>query len=213
MKKHRAFLKWAGGKYSLVEDIRKHLPEAKKLIEPFVGAGSVFLNTDYERYRLSDINADLINLYNLLKKEPQTYITEVKRLFTPQYNQKAAYLSIRQEFNATQDPFLRSLYFLYMNRHGFNGLCRYNQKGGFNVPFGSYKKPYFPEVELEFFAEKAKKAEFVHEGYQQSFAYAKDKRRSKDLVIYCDPPYAPLSTTANFTTYAANGFSLTIKVP
>ena len=74
MKKHRAFLKWAGGKYSLVEDIRKHLPEGKKLIEPFVGAGSVFLNTDYEQYRLADINPDLINLYNLVKQSPERYI-------------------------------------------------------------------------------------------------------------------------------------------
>ena len=60
MKKQRAFLKWAGGKYGLVEDIQRHLPPAKRLIEPFVGAGSVFLNTDYEEYLLADINKDLI---------------------------------------------------------------------------------------------------------------------------------------------------------
>ncbi|WP_028025905.1 Dam family site-specific DNA-(adenine-N6)-methyltransferase [Enterovibrio calviensis] len=203
MKKHRAFLKWAGGKYSLVDDIRKHLPEGKKLIEPFIGAGSVFLNTDYEHYRLADINPDLINLYNLLKQEPQRYIDDVRTLFTQEYNQKEAYLSIREEFNATTDPYLRSLYFLYMNRHGFNGLCRYNKKGGFNVPFGSYKKPYFPQAELEFFSEKSKKATFVCEGYEQSF---KSARRGS--VIYCDPPYAPLSSTANFTTYSSGGFSL-----
>ncbi|WP_407331599.1 Dam family site-specific DNA-(adenine-N6)-methyltransferase [Enterovibrio sp. 27052020O] len=203
MKKHRAFLKWAGGKYSLVEDIRKHLPEGKKLIEPFIGAGSVFLNTDFEQYRLADINPDLINLYNLLKQEPQRYIDDVRTLFTQEYNQKEAYLSIREEFNATTDPYLRSLYFLYMNRHGFNGLCRYNKKGGFNVPFGSYKKPYFPQAELEFFSEKSKKATFVCEGYEQSF---KSARRGS--VIYCDPPYAPLSSTSNFTTYSSGGFSL-----
>ncbi|MDD1795922.1 Dam family site-specific DNA-(adenine-N6)-methyltransferase [Enterovibrio makurazakiensis] len=203
MKKHRAFLKWAGGKYSLVDDIRKHLPEGKKLIEPFVGAGSVFLNTDFEQYRLADINPDLINLYNLLKQEPHRYIDDVRTLFTQEYNQKEAYLSIREEFNATTDPYLRSLYFLYMNRHGFNGLCRYNKKGGFNVPFGSYKKPYFPQAELEFFSEKSKKATFVCEGYEQSF---KSARRGS--VIYCDPPYAPLSSTANFTTYSSGGFSL-----
>ena len=66
--KHRAFLKWAGGKYSLVDDIKQQLPAGRKLIEPFVGAGSVFLNTDYERYLLCDINQDLINLYKLVKK-------------------------------------------------------------------------------------------------------------------------------------------------
>ncbi|OLQ86740.1 DNA adenine methylase [Vibrio ponticus] len=203
MKKQRAFLKWAGGKYGLVEDIQRHLPEARKLVEPFVGAGSVFLNTDYEQYLLADINPDLINLYNLLKENPEEYITEAKRWFVAENNRKEVYLDIRAEFNKTDNVMYRSLAFLYMNRFGFNGLCRYNKKGGFNVPFGSYKKPYFPEKELEFFAEKAKKATFVCEGYPETF-----KRARKGSVVYCDPPYAPLSNTANFTSYAGNGFSL-----
>ncbi|PMJ89347.1 Dam family site-specific DNA-(adenine-N6)-methyltransferase [Vibrio sp. 10N.261.55.A7] len=203
MKKQRAFLKWAGGKYGLVEDIQRHLPPARKLIEPFIGAGSVFLNTDYDQYLLADINPDLINLYNLLKEKPDLYISEAKRWFTPEHNRKEVYLDIRAEFNNTDDVMYRSLAFLYMNRFGFNGLCRYNKKGGFNVPFGSYKKPYFPEAELEFFAHKAKKSTFICEGYVETF-----KRARKGSVVYCDPPYAPLSTTANFTSYAGNGFSL-----
>lgn len=203
MKKQRAFLKWAGGKYGLVEDIQRHLPPARKLVEPFVGAGSVFLNTDYDHYLLADINPDLINLYNLLKDRPEDYISEAKRWFVAENNRKEAYLSIRAEFNKTDDVMYRSLAFLYMNRFGFNGLCRYNKKGGFNVPFGSYKKPYFPEAELEFFAEKAKKATFVCEGYPETF-----RRARKGSVVYCDPPYAPLSNTANFTSYAGNGFTL-----
>ncbi|MGR5069805.1 MULTISPECIES: Dam family site-specific DNA-(adenine-N6)-methyltransferase [Vibrio] len=203
MKKQRAFLKWAGGKYGLVEDIQRHLPPARKLVEPFVGAGSVFLNTDYDQYLLADINPDLINLYNLLKERPEDYISEAKRWFVAENNRKEAYLSIRAEFNGTDDVMYRSLAFLYMNRFGFNGLCRYNKKGGFNVPFGSYKKPYFPEAELEFFAEKAKKATFVCEGYPETFSRAR-----KGSVVYCDPPYAPLSNTANFTSYAGNGFTL-----
>ncbi|MBE4313817.1 Dam family site-specific DNA-(adenine-N6)-methyltransferase [Vibrio parahaemolyticus] len=203
MKKQRAFLKWAGGKYGLVEDIQRHLPPARKLVEPFVGAGSVFLNTDYDHYLLADINPDLINLYNLLRERPEEYISEAKRWFVAENNRKEAYLSIRAEFNKTDDVMYRSLAFLYMNRFGFNGLCRYNKKGGFNVPFGSYKKPYFPEAELEFFAEKAKKATFVCEGYPETF-----RRARKGSVVYCDPPYAPLSNTANFTSYAGNGFTL-----
>ncbi len=203
MKKQRAFLKWAGGKYGLVEDIQRHLPEARQLVEPFVGAGSIFLNTDYQHYLLADINPDLINLYNLLKQQPELYISEAKRWFVAENNRKQAYLDVRQQFNQSSDTFYRSLAFLYMNRFGFNGLCRYNKKGGFNVPFGSYKKPYFPEQELEFFAEKAQKATFICESYPETF-----QRAGNDCVIYCDPPYAPLSTTANFTSYAGNGFSL-----
>ncbi len=90
-----------------------------------------------------------------------------------------------------------------MNRHGYNGLCRYNKSGGYNVPFGKYKRPYFPEAELNYFADKAQKATFVCEGYRKTFTRAKT-----DDVIYCDPPYVPLSKTASFTSYAGNGFGL-----
>jgi len=203
MKKQRAFLKWAGGKYGLVEDIQRHLPSADELVEPFVGAGSIFLNTDYQHYLLADINPDLVNLYNLLKEKPETYISEAKRWFVPENNRKEFYLDVRAQFNGTDEVMYRSLAFLYMNRFGFNGLCRYNKKGGFNVPFGSYKKPYFPESELEFFAEKAKKATFICAGYEDTFSQA-----GKNSVVYCDPPYAPLSNTANFTSYAGAGFTL-----
>lgn len=203
VKKHRAFLKWAGGKYSLVEVIGKMLPKGDRLIEPFVGAGSVFLNSDYEHYLLNDINQDLINLYKILQQQPAKFIEDARRIFSPENNTSEAYYQWRADFNASSDPYFRSLVFLYMNRHGYNGLCRYNKSGGYNVPFGKYKKPYFPEVELLFFAEKAKKATFVCESYRETFA-----RSKKGDVIYCDPPYVPLSKTASFTSYAGNGFGL-----
>lgn len=144
MKKQRAFLKWAGGKYSLIESITQYLPTGKVLVEPFVGAGSVFLNTDYDAYLLADINPDLIALYNLLKSEPDTFIRIANSLFCEQNNQRERYFQLRDEFNQTTDTEWRSALFLYLNRHGYNGLCRYNRKGGFNVPFGRYKKTLFP---------------------------------------------------------------------
>ncbi|RUO79910.1 DNA adenine methylase [Idiomarina tyrosinivorans] len=204
MKKHRAFLKWAGGKYSLIDPIRRLLPEGRKLIEPFVGAGSVFLNTDYERYVLNDINPDLITLYQYVKRRPKTFIKDARSFFCGRTNQADAYYAMRQRFNLSRDPYERSLLFLYLNRHGYNGLCRYNSKGGFNVPFGEYKKPYFPEAELEVFAEKAKRAQFVCASFEHIF-----RRARQGDVIYCDPPYAPLTPTANFTSYATGGFGLT----
>ncbi len=203
IKKQRAFLKWAGGKFKLIEALKEHLPQGERLVEPFVGAGSVFLNTDYDRYLLCDINQDLINLYKIVQTDPEKYIKAAKALFVPEMNQKEAYYKIRSSFNETKDPFKRSVYFLYMNRHGFNGLCRYNRKGGFNVPFGSYKKPYFPENEIRAFSEKAQRAEFRCIGYEQAI----DMTKVGD-VVYCDPPYAPLSSTASFTTYVGAGFSL-----
>lgn len=202
-KKQRAFLKWAGGKFKLIDALSEHLPEGDRLVEPFVGAGSVFLNTNYSSYLLCDINQDLINLYKIVQTEPERYIAAAKAMFVEEMNDKEAYYKVRAEFNLTSDPFIRSVYFLYMNRHGFNGLCRYNRKGGFNVPFGSYKKPYFPEKELRAFSEKAQCAEFRCIGYEQAFELA-----TEGDVVYCDPPYAPLSTTASFTTYVGAGFSL-----
>lgn len=80
MKKNRAFLKWAGGKFPLVEEIHRYLPQGDCLIEPFVGAGSVFLNTDFDRYHLADINNDLINLYNIVKTRTADFIRDARLL-------------------------------------------------------------------------------------------------------------------------------------
>jgi DNA adenine methylase len=202
-KKNRAFLKWAGGKFSLIEDITAKLPQAKKLIEPFVGAGSVFLNTNYSKYLLNDINADLINLYNIVKHQSSDYITDSAKFFTPAFNEEQRYYQIRQEFNDSEDIYERAIFFLYLNRHGYNGLCRYNNSGKFNVPFGRYKAPYFPEKELMYFAEKSQLATFTCDSFERVFARAR-----KNSVIYCDPPYAPISKTAMFNSYAAGGFTL-----
>ena len=200
--KNRAFLKWAGGKYSLVEQIQAKLPTGNKLIEPFVGAGSVFLNTNYSRYLLNDINPDLINLYTLLKSEPDQLINDIQQFFTTATNTPERYYELRAEFNLTTDSRLRAILFVYLNRHGYNGLCRYNLSGAFNVPFGRYIKPYFPEREMYFFAEKAQRATFTCLPFERVFSRAR-----KGNVIYCDPPYAPISRTASFTSYAQFAFN------
>lgn len=202
MKKNRAFLKWAGGKYPLVEEIRRYLPEGDCLIEPFVGAGSVFLNTEYDRYILADINSDLINLYDIVKTQTDDFIRDARELFTDEYNVAEVFYQLRDEFNLCTLPYRRAVLFLYLNRHCYNGLCRYNMRGEFNVPFGRYKKPYFPEEELRWFALKARNATFVCEHYQQTLLKA-----TQGAVVYCDPPYAPLSATANFTAYHTNNFN------
>lgn len=202
--KCRPFLKWAGGKFRLTEQINACFPKGKNcLIEPFVGAGSVFLNSQFERYILVDINADLINLFNLVKQDVEAYISASRQIFFhPEANQATYYYAQRARFNASQDPFERSIIFLYLNRFGFNGLCRYNSRYEFNVPFGRHKIHYFPEAELYFFAEKAQRAEFICGDFQKAFQLA-----DKDSVIYCDPPYAPLLQQTNFTRYSGNDFS------
>jgi DNA adenine methylase len=197
----KPFLKWPGGKFRLLGPLQKTLPSGKRLLEPFVGAGSVFLNTNYATYLVNDLNPDLINLYNLLKEQGLPFIKKAKRYFTDAYNNAEQYYVLRTLFNKTKDPVKRSLLFLYLNRHGFNGLCRYNKKGGFNVPFGRYKKPYFPESEIKHFIERAQRTQF----FCLPFEIFLKKARIQD-VVYCDPPYVALTKTASFTHYMGVGF-------
>lgn len=203
MLKNKPFLKWAGNKFRLMDKIENILPTGKRLIEPFAGSGAVFLNTHYSDYLLSDSNADLINLYNLLKDQGTDFIKYCRPYFSEKYNNEATYYELRKQFNSSRSIRKKSALFLYLNRHGYNGLCRYNLKGGYNVPFGRYKHPYFPEQEMLAFSLKAKNATFIHEDFTTVMQQAK-----KGDVIYCDPPYAPLSTSSNFTQYSAGGFNL-----
>ena len=113
------------------------------------GLRLVFLNTDFKRYLLNDINPDLINLYNFLKAQPDAVVHDACRFFSDKHNVEATYYALREEFNHTADEYYRAILFLYLNRHGYNGLCRYSLAGKFNVPFGRYKKPYFPEEEMK----------------------------------------------------------------
>ena len=199
----RPFLKWAGSKYRIIDRVRNQLPQGKRLIEPFAGSGAVFLNTHYEHYLLTDTNPDLIHLFNFVKEEGDKFIRYAGRLFTDSNNNEKEYYLKRDKLNQCTHLRQRAALFIYLNRHGYNGLCRYNAKGGFNVPFGRYVRPYFPEKEMQAFHLKAQKAEFQIGSFESAFSQSK----SGD-VIYCDPPYAPLSESSNFTSYSAGGFSL-----
>ena len=199
----RPFLKWAGNKYRIIDRVRDALPDGKRLIEPFAGSAAVFLNTDYEHYLINDNNPDLIHLYNILKKDGAAFIKKCRYYFTPRFNDEEQYYKLRKKFNEATDTYKRAVLFVYLNRHGYNGLCRYNLKGGYNVPFGRYKAPYFPENEMLVFHEKAQNANFVLSSFEQVIQSAKTGD-----VIYCDPPYVPLSASANFTSYSTGGFNM-----
>lgn len=200
----RPFLKWAGGKFQIINKIRDSLPKGNRLIEPFVGAGAVFLNSDYDKFLLADINTDLINVFNYLRSEGEPFINFCNQFFTTEFNTKFAFLSLRSEFNSTNDSRLKAALFLYLNRHAFNGLMRYNKDGQFNTAFGDYKKPYFPEKEMFAFIQKAERAEIKCADYAVIMNEA-----IKGDVVYCDPPYVPLSLSANFTKYHSTGFGQT----
>lgn len=197
----KPFLKWAGGKYRLVDRIRTHLPAGDRLVEPFAGSAAVFLNTAYPHALLADVNADLIALYRMVQHHGPAFIEAARTLFTPLNNCPERYYAFRDQFNSTADPWTKALLFLYLNRHGYNGLCRYNAAGGFNVPFGRYTRPYFPAAELRAFHERSQGVVFECADFRTvlSGVHTGD-------VVYCDPPYVPLTATANFSDYAAGGF-------
>lgn len=198
----RPFLKWPGGKFRLLEQIRKALGPGQKLIEPFVGSAAVFLNTDFDRYLLADTNADLIALYDHLRAGGDEFIDQAGALFTPQNNEASRYYALRSEFNNGADGVRRSLLFLYLNRHGYNGLCRYNSRGIFNTPFGQMSRPYFPRKEMRSFLDQARHACFRHQSFRRTMLCAR-----RGDIVYCDPPYVPLSKTASFTDYHTDGFN------
>lgn len=198
----RPFLKWAGNKYRCLNDILPTLPKANRLMEPFAGSAAVFLNADYDQYTLGEENKDLIALYTHLQKEGDQFIQYCYRFFTDANNCAERYYALRSQFNQSRNTRLRAALFLYLNRHGYNGLCRYNQSGGYNVPFGRYHKPYFPRLEMQHFHQKSQRAEFVHNDFRQTF-----KRAQPGDLIYCDPPYAPLPQSSNFTSYINKTFA------
>lgn len=204
----RSPIKWAGGKTRVMPELLKHLPKADCLIEPFVGSGTVFMNTEYRRYVLCDSNRALIHFFSVLTRFTDELI-DAARSFFSDGNFSEDYYACRDGFNFISKkqvigPVRKiqwAAMFLYLNRHGFNGLYRVNQKGEFNVPFGKYAAPYFPEKEMRLFAEKARDthALFLCNDFRSSIPYiAKNRQHS---VIYCDPPYIPASKTANFTAY------------
>lgn len=202
---NKPFLKWAGGKSKLAPFIQENLPKQprKRLIEPFAGSAALSLSLDFDAYLLNDTNADLIGLFQSLKQEKQAFIDYAKSFFISENNQENRFYELREQFNHSKEAAERSALFIYLNRHAFNGLCRYNSKGAFNVPFGRYVAPYFPETEMLGFIEKSHRIELMCGDFQTALNQA-----GSDDVVYCDPPYVPLSETASFTAYAKGGFNL-----
>jgi hypothetical protein len=131
-----AFLKWAGGKSKLTEQIQNLFPFDIKgsYVEPFAGSGVVALNTKANHHWINDINDDLVLLWKTVQSSPDDLIKECLPLFSKEYNTQEKYYELRDEFNNGAKGIRRAALFIYLNRHCFNGLCRYNSKGKFNVP-------------------------------------------------------------------------------
>lgn len=217
----KPILKWPGAKTNIIPQIEALLPEGKRLVEPFAGSASLFMNIDkYEKYVINDINPILLHFYYYISNETKLFINLCKYYFSEENNTLERYLDLRKKFNTINAGLMdASAIFLYLNRHCFNGLVRYNKKGKYNAHFGFYKNPYFPEEEIIYFHNKDNKTNDI------SVVRPYDERRIAILgnmdfrefrqyimpegdVVYCDPPYVPLNNTANFTSYSSNKFTM-----
>lgn len=214
-KSAKPFLKWAGGKTQLLDEIAARLPNGLKTseidtyIEPFVGGGAVFFHIAQEYksikdFYLFDINEDLINCYNAIKTSAESIVNDLrtlerKYLAKRNSSRKDFYYQIRMEFNADRSP----AKLIFLNKTCYNGLYRVNRKGDFNVPFGDYKNPTICDEEnLRNVSTFLQKAEITCGDFTDSEKYI-----DNHTFVYFDPPYRPLSPTASFTSYSKDSFS------
>jgi DNA adenine methylase len=215
----RPLLKWAGGKRQLLHALGAYYPARfTRYVEPFFGSGAVFfdlLNQGRLRgieVKLADVNPDLIGAYSTLRDDAAAVIDALEALAADYRRRGAeAYYDVRDlRFNPLRaadgryTPELTAM-LIFLNRTGFNGLFRLNSRGGFNVPAGRYTDPRICDPNHLLSVARA----FGTPGVAielRSFEATLADARAGDFV-YCDPPYAPLSRTANFASYTAGGFT------
>lgn len=222
-KKVKPFVKWAGGKGSLINQLNKYYPlelkygEIECYIEPFIGGGAVLIDI-LQKYKVKelyafDINIDLINSYNVIKNNVQKLINELKKLEQEylkleQEERKNYFYSIRKKYNSyrlenNEISIKKAAEFIFLNRTCFNGLYRVNKNGDFNVPMGNYKNPTICDKEnLEALSKLIKNVKFEYGDYKIIQKYIKGK-----TFVYFDPPYRPLNITSGFTSYTKEDFS------
>ena len=196
-------LKWAGGKRSLIPNIIALLPTDYKVRayhEPFFGGGALFFTLKPADGSINDINPRLINFYKVVRDNPEELIEQAL-----QYRyEKDTFYQLRNHYNkALLSPIEDAALTLYLNKTAFNGLYRVNSKGEFNVPFGRYSNPTIVDKDrIRVASRLLQNIEIL----QKDFSYVVE-RAEKDSICYFDPPYLPVSNTANFTSYSQDGFT------
>lgn len=200
-KKARPFLKWAGGKRQLLPELKKRVPWSfNRYFEPFVGGGAFFYFLGHKNAVLSDTNRELIYTYVAVRDEVEALISILK---THVY-EKEYYYKIRAIDPMSVSLVEQAARMIYLNKTCFNGLYRVNKKGEFNVSFGRYTDPTICQSDVLRACSRAlKNVSIEHRSFEQVLGYA----REGDFV-YFDPPYIPVSGTANFTAYQKNGFGM-----
>lgn len=218
----KPFLKWAGGKGQLLKEIEKYYPfkngKITKYAEPFIGGGAVLFDIlskyDLEEIYISDINAELINAYRIIRDDIDELIDLLAK-YQSEYipfdkeERKSYYIEKRERFNDLKvngDETInieKAALMIFLNKTCFNGLYRVNKKGLFNVPMGAYKNPMIcDESNLRAVSEKLQNVTIVCGDYRKSANFI-----DENTFVYFDPPYRPITDTASFTAYTENLFN------
>lgn len=226
----KPFLKWAGGKRQLIDEIDSRLPpeikktgKIKKYFEPFVGGGAIFFhlisNYDIKKSYLYDINKELILTYNVIKNNPNELIEELNTLsetYKLKSNSKEHihnfYYDIREKFNDIREDFNFdnysaehipiAAYMIFLNKTCFNGLYRVNSSNRFNVPASYVKNPLICDKENILNVSKVLKGtEIICSDYSES-----EPLIEKNSLVYLDPPYRPLTNNKSFDGYSKKSF-------
>lgn len=206
----KPFLKWAGGKTQLMNQLTDLFPKGfSRYCEPFAGSAAVYWHIfrlqekrklDFASARITDSNADLINAYRIVRDDVKALI-ELLKSHRINHN-KEYYYKIRALHPARLTDVEKAARFIYLNKTCFNGLYRVNRSGQFNVPMGSYKAPTIFDVdELVTASQALQNVELATCDFRDTLQWAK----SGDFV-YFDPPYAPVSKTSSFTSYTEKSF-------
>ncbi|MFT7581253.1 MAG: DNA adenine methylase [Myxococcota bacterium] len=197
-------LKWVGGKRRLLPEIIKRLPDnalAGRYYEPFLGGAAVFLALQPQSAVLSDLNGELINLYTVVRDNVDALIADLGK----HRYEKAYFYAVRAQDPRMMTSVERASRMVFLNRTCFNGLYRVNKRGQFNVPFGRYSNPTICNPTRLRAAGEALRGVLLS---KSDFLSATETAQADDFV-YFDPPYVPLSSTANFTAYTKAAFGPT----
>lgn len=207
----KPFLKWAGGKTSILGQITPHFPKTYgRYFEPFLGGGAVALYLKPGKFFLSDKNYRLINCYQQIRDRLKAVLSALDDLISEfevcvenGLPWAELYYRVREVYNSSKDPVLLAAAFIFLNKTCYNGLYRENRRGVFNVPAGSYSKVTFYDPDGV-----SAVSEFLQGGGLKTCSFEEvEKAAVKGDFVYMDPPYYPMNDTRSFSSYVLGNFS------
>ena len=202
------FVKWVGGKRQLIPGIKRLLPGGlsnRPYYEPFIGGGALFFELQPKRAVINDYNQELINVYRVIRENPDALIEDLRRHEnTATYFYALRALDREPDFETLTD-IQRASRIIYLNKTCYNGLYRVNNEGQFNAPFGKYKNPNIvnePVIKAVSKYLQSNSIQILNGDYETVL-----QNIPANAFVYLDPPYYPISESSNFTGYVQGGWS------